>query len=132
MGYMESGAGFTQGPSQSGYATRSGGMTQSYRSQSGMPTMSHGPASAQPWAPSGNVIQIDEAELAELNRMVEDLQGRLGAAEARAQQLGSITEADVLKFIIKNSLTARGDVKDMKGGKKRMELTLENTVCSTW
>merc|ERR1711964_178494 len=116
------------------------GMTQNYvsrvsgRSQSAGPGMtSMGPCGAQDWQPTGNIIQIDEAELAELHRMIEVLQDRIGQSEDRAKMLGSIREKDILKFIVKNSLTARGGAGGVKGKRgassSNKELTIGNSVC---
>merc|ERR1711964_681801 len=148
-GYTRSGvpsrSGMSQFSARSGASARSGrsksfGMTQNYLSRvsrSGAPSRSggamgsHGPIDAQQWQPTGNAIEIDEAELAELHRMIAELQQRIQNAEERSQQLGSIREKDILKFIIKNSLTARGgtgNVKGKKGSSTDKELTIGNTV----
>merc|ERR1711964_287666 len=74
--------------SRSGRSDRSKsfGMTQNYisrlsarsqgsacQSQVGGVMTSHGPTEPQEWEPTGNAIQIDEAELAELHRMIQEL-----------------------------------------------------------
>merc|ERR1712098_673456 len=69
---------------------RSFGMTQNYisratgqsRRQSEMATgmTQYGPTETQGWEPTGNIIEIDEAELAELHRMIENLNVRIEEA----------------------------------------------------
>jgi len=68
--------------------------------------------SASGWVPTGNMVEIDEAELAELERMIMALTERAEESEARAAQLHQIPIKDVLQFIIKNSNTANVTIGD--------------------
>merc|ERR1711900_155277 len=84
------------------------------------------------WEPSGNMVVIDEAELAELERIIGELQGRIEAGQKRIERLGRITEADILKFVVKNSYTAREGVgkasaKKSSGGSG--DITIGGSVC---
>merc|ERR1719359_1548314 len=67
---------------------------------------------ASGWVPTGNMIEIDEGELAELERMIMALTERAEESEARAAQLHQIPIKDVLQFIIKNSNTANVTIGD--------------------
>merc|ERR1711964_497473 len=68
--------------------------------------------SASGWVPTGNMVEIDEAELAELERMIMALTERAEESENRAAQLHQIPIKDILQFIIKNSNTANVTIGD--------------------
>jgi len=80
-------------PSRSGFGTMSGASMMSARSQSG-------------WVPTGNLIDIDQNELKELERMIMALTEQAEAAEARVAQLHQIKVRDALEFTMKNSAAA--------------------------
>jgi len=58
------------------------------------------------------MVEIDEAELSELERMIMALTERAEESESRAAQLHQIPIKDILQFIIKNSNTANVTIGD--------------------
>merc|ERR1712098_226911 len=95
-------------PGKSGYRSRT--QRSEFRTQTGAREQTM--RSASGWVPTGNMIEIDEGELAELERMIMALTERAEEAEARVAQLHQITIRDVLQFIIKNSNTASVTIGD--------------------
>merc|ERR1712093_778975 len=103
-------------PTKSGYrgSSRSGrsGYSKSKTGVSRTGMTGRSQASASGWQPTGNMVEIDEAELAELERMIMALTERAEGAETRVAQLHQIPVRDVLQFIIKNSNTANVTIGD--------------------
>merc|ERR1712093_523524 len=118
------GSKFTVGKSspKSGFVTKTGGSKLMVPTKSGYRGSSRSGRSGYSksktgvsrtgWQPTGNMIEIDEAELAELERMIMALTERAEEAEGRVAQLHQIPVRDVLKFIIKNSNTANVTIGD--------------------
>merc|ERR1711964_412995 len=111
-GMSRSGGASKSGMSRSGGASRSGiMMSRSGASRSGM-SRSQGASqgvsqvSKSGWRPTGNMVQIDAAELEELERVIMALTEEAEKAEARVDQLHKVPVRDVLKFIIGNSDSA--------------------------
>merc|ERR1711964_505384 len=88
--------------------SRTGSVSQSYISKmrsgmSGRSSMRSGRSSnmfqSTNWTPSGRSIQVDENQMAHMEKTIRDL-------EAKVEQLQNIPIKDVLNFLIKNSNTA--------------------------
>merc|ERR1711964_971819 len=122
-GFRTSGGSKLMVPSKSGYKSqsrsgasrsksgmsRSGGASKSGMSRSGGASrsgMSRSGASKSGWRPTGNMVQIDAAELEELERVIMALTEEAEKAETRVDQLHKVPVRDVLKFIIGNSDSA--------------------------
>merc|ERR1711900_1627 len=111
--YRPSGGQTLMLPTKSGARSRSGRSKTGSKYTSQMKSRTGASVrSASGWVPTGNMVEIDEGELAELERMIMALTERAEESESRAAQLHQIPIKDVLQFVIKNSNTANVTIGD--------------------